>query len=71
LHFYFNLYNAYNSRVDCGYSNFLLLLEQAANNMNIYFSKLTKVIITHHDYDHMGSAAEIKRKYPKVQIKKY
>lgn len=54
--------------VDCGYSNFLTLLEQAADKMNIDFSKLTKVIITHHDYDHMGSLAEIKRKYPSVQI---
>lgn len=27
-----------------------------------------KIIITHHDYDHMGALAEFKRKYPKVKV---
>jgi glyoxylase-like metal-dependent hydrolase (beta-lactamase superfamily II) len=54
--------------VDCGYANFLSVLEQSAFKKNIDFSKLTKVIITHHDHDHMGSLAEIKRKYPHVQV---
>jgi glyoxylase-like metal-dependent hydrolase (beta-lactamase superfamily II) len=54
--------------VDCGYANFLPVLEQSAYKKGIDFSKLTKVIITHHDHDHMGSLAEIKRKYPQVQV---
>lgn len=54
--------------VDCGYSNFLSLLEQSGLEKGIDFSKLTKVIITHHDYDHMGSLAAIKHKYPNVQV---
>jgi len=54
--------------VDCGYINFLTLLEEAAYKKGIDFSKLTKVIVTHHDHDHMGSLAAIKRKYPQVQI---
>jgi glyoxylase-like metal-dependent hydrolase (beta-lactamase superfamily II) len=54
--------------VDCGYANFLTLIEQAAYKKGINFSRLTKVIITHHDHDHMGSLAEIKRNYPHIQI---
>lgn len=54
--------------VDCGYPNFLPKLEQACEDKGIDFSKLTKVIITHHDHDHMGSAADIKRKYPNIKI---
>lgn len=54
--------------VDCGYSNFLPAIEQSAYNKDIDFSKLTKVIVTHHDHDHMGSLAAIKRKYPNVQV---
>lgn len=54
--------------VDCGYPNFLPLLEQSAYEKSIDFSKLTKAIITHHDHDHMGSIAAIKQKYPQVQV---
>jgi glyoxylase-like metal-dependent hydrolase (beta-lactamase superfamily II) len=54
--------------VDCGYSNFLSILEESASKKGIDFSKLTKVIITHHDHDHMGSLAAIKRKYSHIQI---
>jgi len=54
--------------VDCGYTDFLPKLEQAAFEKGVDFSALTKVIITHHDHDHMGSLAAIKRKYPHIQI---
>lgn len=54
--------------VDCGYTNFLSLLEKAAYEKGIDLSKLTKVIVTHHDYDHMGSLAAIKKKYPHIKI---
>jgi glyoxylase-like metal-dependent hydrolase (beta-lactamase superfamily II) len=54
--------------VDCGYTDFLPIIEEAAHKEGINFSELTKVIITHHDHDHMGSLAAIKRKYPRVQI---
>lgn len=54
--------------VDCGYTNFLSILEESAFRKGMDFSKLTRVIVTHHDHDHMGSLAAIKRKYPKVQI---
>ncbi|MCT8975308.1 MBL fold metallo-hydrolase [Clostridium sp. CX1] len=54
--------------IDCGYPEFLPKLEQSAKEKGIDFSELTKVIITHHDHDHMGSLAAIKRKYPRVQV---
>ena len=54
--------------VDCGYANFLSTLEEHAFKKGIDFSKLTKVVITHHDHDHIGSLAAIKQKYPHVQV---
>jgi glyoxylase-like metal-dependent hydrolase (beta-lactamase superfamily II) len=54
--------------IDCGYPNFLTLIEESAIKNGIDLSKLTKLIITHHDFDHMGSAADFKRKYPNVKI---
>ncbi|ALB45349.1 MBL fold metallo-hydrolase [Clostridium beijerinckii] len=54
--------------IDCGYPNFLSLIEEAALAKNINVKDLSKIIITHHDYDHMGALAEFKRKYPKVKV---
>lgn len=54
--------------IDCGYPNFLSLIEEAALAKNINIKNLSKIIITHHDYDHMGALAEFKRKYPKVKV---
>lgn len=54
--------------IDCGYPNFLQLIEECASKNNIDLEKLTKLIITHHDFDHMGSAADLKSKYPNIKI---
>jgi len=54
--------------VDCGYPNFLPLLETEMKSKGIDPDSLTKVLITHHDDDHMGSLYEIKRKYPNVKV---
>jgi glyoxylase-like metal-dependent hydrolase (beta-lactamase superfamily II) len=54
--------------IDCGYPNFLPLIEESAIKNGINLNKLTKLIITHHDFDHMGSAADFKRKYPNLNI---
>ncbi|MCH1966219.1 MBL fold metallo-hydrolase [Paraclostridium sordellii] len=54
--------------IDCGYPNFLTLIEECATKNNLDLSNLTKLIITHHDFDHMGSAADLKSKYPNIQI---
>ncbi len=54
--------------IDCGYQNFLPLIEECARKKEIELNKLTKIIITHHDYDHMGSLADFKRKYPNIEV---
>ncbi|WP_195429798.1 MBL fold metallo-hydrolase [Clostridium sp. D46t1_190503_E9] len=54
--------------IDCGYQNFLPLIEECAGKKEIELNKLTKIIITHHDYDHMGSLADFKRKYPNIEV---
>jgi glyoxylase-like metal-dependent hydrolase (beta-lactamase superfamily II) len=54
--------------VDCGYSNMLPLLEKELNSKGISPELLTKVLITHHDDDHMGALYELKEKYPHVKV---
>lgn len=54
--------------IDCGYPNFLPLIKNAAEANGINLDKLTKIIITHHDFDHMGALAEFKREYPQIKI---
>ncbi|CAH2214814.1 MBL fold metallo-hydrolase [Tepidibacter aestuarii] len=54
--------------IDCGYPNFLPLIKNASKENGIDISKLTKIIITHHDFDHMGALAEFKREYPHVKV---
>lgn len=54
--------------IDCGFPNFLELIEESAKSQGVDLTKLTKIIITHHDYDHMGSLAAFKRKYPRIQV---
>lgn len=54
--------------IDCGYPNFLPLIKTAAEAKGLDMSKLTKIIITHHDFDHMGALAEFKTVYPHIKI---
>ncbi len=54
--------------VDCGYPDFFHLIKKAAKSNGIDMNKLTKIIITHHDFDHMGSLAAFKRAYPRIQV---
>ncbi|NLU24857.1 MAG: MBL fold metallo-hydrolase [Clostridiales bacterium] len=54
--------------IDCGYMGFLPNIETALLDNGIEPSALTKVLITHHDHDHVGSLFDLKKKYPHVQI---
>ena len=54
--------------IDCGYPGFLPMIKEAAQREDLDLNKLTKVIITHHDFDHMGSLAQMKKEYPKIEI---
>ncbi|MDO9592874.1 MAG: MBL fold metallo-hydrolase [Erysipelotrichaceae bacterium] len=53
---------------DCGHSGALNQLTDKAFLAGFDLSKLTKVIITHHDHDHMGGLADLKREYPWIRI---
>lgn len=54
--------------IDCGYPNFEANLEQAANRHGVSLAAVTKLIATHHDVDHIGSLAGLKRIYPHIEI---
>ena len=54
--------------VDCGYPGFLPLLEDEMKSKGVNPHSLTKVLITHHDDDHMGALFEIKEKYPNIKV---
>ena len=54
--------------VDCGYPNFLPLIKKAAEEKGVNLDELTKIIVTHHDFDHMGALADFKRLYPNICI---
>lgn len=54
--------------VDCGYVGFLDAVENALTEENLDCSRITKIVITHQDHDHMGSLAAFKRKYPGIQV---
>lgn len=54
--------------IDTGYPDQIGLLEESAKQNDISLDKLTHIIITHHDYDHVGSLAALKRRFPHVKI---
>ncbi|MGL5414917.1 MAG: MBL fold metallo-hydrolase [Clostridium sp.] len=54
--------------VDCGLPNSFELIKEKMAEKNLDINKLTKVIITHQDQDHMGSLKEIKDNVKGVQI---
>lgn len=54
--------------VDCGYLGFLSKLENEIQAVGVDCNQITKVVITHHDHDHMGALAEFREKYPKIKV---
>jgi len=54
--------------IDCGYTGFMPIIEDAMKEEGLDCNHLTKIIITHHDHDHMGSLADFKIKYPNIKI---
>lgn len=54
--------------IDCGYPDSVPKLEEEMKKIGLSLSQLTKIIITHHDHDHMGALREIKDRYPTVEI---
>ena len=54
--------------IDCGMQDTMEELLDAAAKQNIDFSRLTRIIVTHHDHDHAGNLAALQRLYPAVQV---
>lgn len=54
--------------VDCGYPDFLPLLAEAAGRHGAALESATKLILTHHDMDHIGSLGALKRAYPQLEV---
>jgi glyoxylase-like metal-dependent hydrolase (beta-lactamase superfamily II) len=54
--------------VDCGFIGSLPLFEKELQKLGLSIGHLTGLVLTHHDHDHMGSAAEIKRINPKIKV---
>ncbi len=54
--------------VDCGYPGSLGMIEVQLCAHGIAPEDLTKLVLTHQDDDHIGSAAELKEKYPSIQV---
>ena len=54
--------------VDCGYTGFLPQLERALSEHGLTIGDLTHVFLTHHDHDHVGTLAALKRSNPRIQV---
>lgn len=54
--------------VDCGYPDSMEKLEAAAGRYGLSLGSITKLIVTHHDLDHIGSLAALKEAYPHIAV---
>jgi glyoxylase-like metal-dependent hydrolase (beta-lactamase superfamily II) len=54
--------------VDCGFIGTLPYLEKELNRHGLSVEQLTGLVLTHHDHDHMGAAAAMKRVNPRLKI---
>lgn len=54
--------------VDCGFVGALSKIEEELLHNGLSPEKITHIILTHQDHDHVGAAAAFKLKYPNVQI---
>lgn len=54
--------------VDCGYTGFLPQLERALGERGLTINDLTHVFLTHHDHDHVGTLAALKRSNPRIRV---
>lgn len=54
--------------VDCGFIGSLPLIEEQLKQFGLSSMQLTGLVLTHHDHDHMGAAAALKRQNPAITI---
>lgn len=54
--------------VDCGFIGSLPNLEKELQRHGLSADQITGLVLTHHDHEHMGAAAALKRVNPHVKI---
>lgn len=54
--------------VDCGFIGAFEILEGELQRHGLSANQLTGLVLTHHDHDHMGAAAALKKINPKIKI---
>jgi glyoxylase-like metal-dependent hydrolase (beta-lactamase superfamily II) len=54
--------------IDTGFPGQLPLIQEKTAKFGIALENLTHIVITHHDIDHVGSLAALKRMFPQVQV---
>ena len=54
--------------VDCGYIGALPVVEHELQKLGVSLGQLTGLVITHHDHDHMGAAAALRRANPAITV---
>lgn len=54
--------------IDCGYPQTMEKMKELASEQGIDLSRLTQIIITHNDIDHMGALGQFKLTYPNIEI---
>lgn len=54
--------------IDCGYPGSLALLEAELARHGVPPERITRLLLTHQDDDHMGAAVELKARYPGIQV---
>lgn len=54
--------------VDCGFVGSLSILEKELHRYGLSVKQLTGLVLTHHDHDHMGAAAALKKINPDIKI---
>ena len=54
--------------VDCGFTGSLPYLEKELQQHGLSVEQITGLVLTHHDHDHMGAAAAIRRVNPHLKI---
>lgn len=54
--------------VDCGFIRSLHILEEELRQHGLLLNQLTALVLTHHDHDHMGAAAALKKLNSNIKI---
>ncbi|MDP4108401.1 MAG: MBL fold metallo-hydrolase [Bacillota bacterium] len=54
--------------VDCGCPQHLPEIEKVMEQAGLKINEIVRIIITHHDYDHMGALKEITEKYGGIEV---